>query len=60
MRTAAPGQKAEDTGLHDSAHRALYRVATRAFNEVAGLAIGEEDGYVRGKGRLLDLVEARL
>jgi uncharacterized protein (TIGR02569 family) len=38
----------------------VYRAATRAFNEVAGLALEDEDGYIRGKGRLIDLVEERL
>jgi uncharacterized protein (TIGR02569 family) len=39
---------------------AVYRMATRAHNEVAGVALDDEDGYVTGRGRLLDLVEERL
>jgi hypothetical protein len=39
---------------------AVYRMATRAHNEVAGVAVDDEDGYVTGRGRLLDLVEERL
>ena len=39
---------------------AVYRMGTRAFNEAAGVAAEEEDGYITGRGRLLDLVEQRL
>jgi uncharacterized protein (TIGR02569 family) len=39
---------------------AVYRLGTRAWNEEHGLATVDEDGYVAGKGRLLDLVEVRL
>ncbi len=39
---------------------AVYRMATRAFNEAAGVATDEEDGYLVGRGRLVDLVEERL
>ena len=39
---------------------AVYRMGTRAFNEVAGVAADDEDGYIAGRGRFVELVEERL
>jgi hypothetical protein len=38
----------------------VYRVATRAWFEEAGDAVGEEDGYSVGNEALLDRLEERL
>jgi hypothetical protein len=38
----------------------VYRVATRAWLEDSGDAVGQEDGYSIGTERLLDRLEERL
>jgi uncharacterized protein (TIGR02569 family) len=39
---------------------AIYRLATRGWNEVHGVVPVGSDGYLAQKGRMVDLIEARL